>query len=383
MANPSRKMATIRRVSKVSPIEGADRIEAVRVDGWTVVDRVGMWKEGDLCVFYEVDTFLPKDNENYAFLAERGTCKMVIDGEEVEGHKLRTAKLRGVYSQGLLMKPEQVMPDGMPESRYAELCDEGHDVSSIVGVCEYYKPMPAMNAGFIGRYDPYVAPRTDAERVQNIDQETFDLIKRTEYEASIKVDGTSITLLYDDRKDCIRIFSHNNEFDISTGVGKIAYDCAKEQGLIDFCEANHMTTLQCELCGPKIQSDRLALGKHKLFVFSVWDVKGAEYISNRMVRFLDNSGFVVDSHVPIISPDEPYVNTGRTLSGFATPQDFLDMAEDIRGAVTPGRLDEGIVIHIYGRGDLDADEWARVQGALGPTLQMKAVSNKYLLKSKE
>ena len=383
MANPSRKMARIRRVSKVSPIEGADRIEAVRVDGWTVVDRKDMWKEGDLCVYFEPDTFLPTDNEHYAFLAERGTCKMVIDGKEAEGHKLRTAKLRGVYSQGLLMKPEDVMPEGMPESRYAELCDEGHDVSSIVGVCEYYKPMPAMNAGFIGRYDPYVAPRTDAERVQNIDQETFDLVKRTEYEASVKVDGTSITMLYDDRKSCIRIFSHNNEFDINEGVGKIAFDCANAQGLVDFMNVNHMITLQAELCGPKIQSDRLALGKHRLFVFSVWNVKAAEYVSYRMVKFLDNAKFVTDSHVPIVSPHEPYVNTGKTLDEFETPQDFLDMAETVRGAVTPGRLDEGVVIHVYGRGDLNDDEWERVKNALGPTLQMKAVSNKYLLKAKE
>ena len=374
MANPKRKMATIRRVTDITPIEGADRIELAHVGGWQCVVGKGEYEPGDLCVYYEIDSFMPTDDERYAFLADRGTTKMVIDGEEVVGHKLRTAKLRGVYSQGLLMKPEAVMPEGIPAYRYAEMCDEGLDVSKLVNVCEYYKPLPAMNAGFIGRYDPWVAPRTDAERAQNINQETFDLIKRTEYEVSVKVDGTSITMLFDDRINGFRAFSHNNEFGLESGMGKLVYDCAKAQGLVDFCEANHMISLQAELCGPKIQSDRLGLGKHRLFVFSVWEIEGMRYVSHEELGFYDNSKFVYDSHVPILDLD---------LDQFDTTNDLLEWVDGIKGNVTKGRLDEGVVVHIYGRGDLDSEEWQKLRSTLETTMQVKAVSNRFLLKAKD
>ena len=382
MANPGRKMATVREVNGVAPIEGADRIEVVYVDGWQVVCGKGEYHVGDLVVFYEIDTFLPTEDEHYSFLAQRGETVMVIDGRPTKGHKLRTARLRGTYSQGLLMHPEDVMPDNIPEYAYRKMLERKVDVSKLVGVCEYYKPMPAMNAGFIGRYDPYIAPRTDAERVQNVDQRTWDLVRQTEYEVSVKVDGTSISMLWDDRTGAFRMFSHNNEFSLGEGMGKIAYDCAIAQGLVAYCERHHMVTLQAELCGPKIQSDRLALGRHRLFVFSVWAVGACRYVSHAELRAQEDAADVLESFVPIISVFEPYEYSGKVLDDFERPEDFLAHVDGIKGAVTKGRLDEGLVVHIFGPGGLDSDEWRELQGALGATMQVKAVSNKYLLKEK-
>ena len=382
MANPGRKMATIREVNGVAPIEGADRIEVVYVDGWQVVCGKGEYRVGDLVVFYEIDTFLPTEDEHYAFLAQRGETEMVIDGKLTKGHKLRTARLRGTYSQGLLMRPEDVMPDTIPEYAYRQMCERKVDVSKLVGVCEYYKPMPAMNAGFVGRYDPYIAPRTDAERVQNVDQRTWDLVRRTEYEVSTKVAGTSTSMLWDDRTGGFRMFSHNNEFSLDEGMGKIAYDCAIAQGLVAYCESHHMVTLQAELCGPKIQSDRLALGRHRLFVFSVWDVQECRYVSHAELSEQDDARDVLKSFVPIVWLQELSVDTRKALANLGTPEGFLACVDGLRGSVTKGRLDEGLVVHIFGPGGLSADEWRDLQGTLGATMQVKAVSNKYLLKEK-
>ena len=39
--NIDRKLATVRRISRIQPIEGADNIELATVDGWNVVVKKG------------------------------------------------------------------------------------------------------------------------------------------------------------------------------------------------------------------------------------------------------------------------------------------------------------------------------------------------------
>ena len=59
-----RKLATVRSIKKIEPIEGADRIELAFVDGWQIIvaKEVGH-KEGDLVVYCEIDSFLPIEPE--------------------------------------------------------------------------------------------------------------------------------------------------------------------------------------------------------------------------------------------------------------------------------------------------------------------------------
>ena len=54
-----RKLASIQRIWKIEPIEGADRIELAHVLGWQCVVNKGQFQEMDLAVYFEVDSFLP------------------------------------------------------------------------------------------------------------------------------------------------------------------------------------------------------------------------------------------------------------------------------------------------------------------------------------
>lgn len=363
MANPKRAMATIRHIDSIDPIEGADRIEVARVGGWSVVVGKGEYNVGDYAVYFEVDTFLPSDDEHFAFLAPRGTRKMVWNGEEREGHVLRTAKMRGVYSQGLLMSPDLwgINPDAL-----LSLCARRIDLSELLGVWEWYKPLPSSD--FIGRYDQHVAPRTNAVRIQNVDKATWDIVKKTDYFCSVKVDGTSTTMLWDKRVNGFRGFSHNNEFDLTTGLGKALHDCAESQGILKFCEDHPMLTVQAELCGPKIQSNRYALESPRLFVFSLWDVDKSRYLDPYVFSELS------ESVTPKLDID---------LSQFDEPTDFLAWVDGMRGSIARDRLDEGVVVHVVGNLRATQQEFNTLVDELGPQRQIKAISNKYLLKAKE
>ena len=94
-----RKLARSRKILDITPIEGADKIELVTIDGWKVVvaKDVGH-KVGNLVVYCEVDSFLPI-REEFEFLRKSSYKKM---GDQ-EGFRLKTSKLRGEISNGLVL----------------------------------------------------------------------------------------------------------------------------------------------------------------------------------------------------------------------------------------------------------------------------------------
>lgn len=377
MANPNRKLVTIKPIDEIIPHNNADRLEIARVGWWRCVVGKGEFHAGQLVLYFEPDSFCPVSDHRFAFLRDRGTKVMQVGGKEVEGHVLRTIRLRGEISQGLILDAASTL-NTSPET-VAELCAAKQNMSKALGVVEY-EPMQNATAGseFCGRYNESLAPRTDAERVQNVDQQTYDAVKHTHYEVTTKVDGTSITICKPSPEDELAIFSHNNRFKIPAekGIGRTAYDAADRQGIIAFCEANPGYTVQAELCGPKVNGNNLRLKDYRLFVFSVYDMAERRYMSFAELDGMEGAEKVLDSYVPIIS-------TGVLLDALDTPDDLLEYANNMRGHVTKDVLDEGLVVHIYDRGIATDEEWRLIEMALAPTYQIKAVSNRFLLKAKE
>lgn len=382
MSNPSRVMARLVHVDAIEPIPDADRIEVAKVGGWTVVVGKGDFKASDLAVFFEVDSFLPADDSRYAKFAERGVKDMIIDGAAKKGHVLRTARLRGVYSQGLLMKPQDVLPSDIPEYAYEQMCERKANLTSLCGVCEY-DPIRAVDQGnmsILRKYDPWVAPRTDAERIQNVSEDVFSAIKKSEHFVSVKVDGTSMTCLYDPRYNKVRLFSHNNELGYDTGFGKQIYDQAVEQGIIEWVTDNPGITLQFEACGPKINGNRLGLKAMWLYIFSMWDTEKCEYLNPYDVL----PAYCVEvGNSSLVQSVTTMMPLRFLLSDYPTTLDLIDYVDGLRGHITD-RLDEGLVIHILSKGNCTDEEWRLLQHELGAQMQVKVISRRYnLLKAKE
>jgi len=100
-----RKLASIRQISEIRPIEGADAIELAIVDGWNVVVAKNVnHKVDDYVVYCEIDSFLPIKPE-FEFLRKSSYKKM---GDQ-EGFRLKTIKLRGQISQGLILPLDEVI----------------------------------------------------------------------------------------------------------------------------------------------------------------------------------------------------------------------------------------------------------------------------------
>lgn len=96
--------AEIVRVTQILPHPNADRLEIARFEmkgigetTYEVVVQKGAYKTGDLAAYFSVDCVLPLSHPEFAFLKERA------DGKNKTHFRLRAAKLRGVFSQGLLV----------------------------------------------------------------------------------------------------------------------------------------------------------------------------------------------------------------------------------------------------------------------------------------
>lgn len=110
-----RRLATVRQIADIRPIEGADKIVVAQVDGWECVIQKDEFNIGDKVVYVEVDSIMPEKPE-YEFLRKRK-------------FRVKTIKLRGQISQGLVL-PMSVLPNG----RTYELDD---DVTDVLGVKKY------------------------------------------------------------------------------------------------------------------------------------------------------------------------------------------------------------------------------------------------------
>ena len=366
MASIRRKLASIQEIREIHPIEGADRIEVAIIEAWQVVVGKGEFVAGDKVVYFEIDTFLPSSNPAFAFLMDRGTKEMEMGDSIVAGHVLRTAKLRGTYSQGLVMHPEQLGLDPTAHS-------VGDDVTSVVGVCEYVPVMT--NPEAIGRYDERLAPVTDAIRIQSCPQ-AWDIMKKVDCRTSVKVDGTSMTIVYDSESGEFRIFGHHYELDPADGLGKQALATCERQGIAGFCESHPDYVVQFEFAGPKVNKNRLGLGTHRAFVFAVW-VDG-----RTKVPFEDEAACPGKDFDALRKSACPVLD--MTPAQLGSVEDAIRWVDGLRGNIVRDRLDEGIVFHVMGRGEIPESEWpttkAYLMDVLGEPLEMKVISNRYLMK---
>lgn len=108
-----RRLATVRRISALRPIPGADRIEVAVVDGWECVVKKGEFMVGEQIIYVEIDSVMPEKPE-FEFLRDRK-------------FRVRTIKLRKQISQGLVL----------PLSIVREHIIVDDDVTDILGVTKY------------------------------------------------------------------------------------------------------------------------------------------------------------------------------------------------------------------------------------------------------
>lgn len=98
LINGKRALAYVVTIDEIKPIEGYDRVEYARTNGWwCIISKADNIQVGDKCVYFEVDSKANAEDERFAFLEKRH-------------YKIKTQKMCKVISQGLLM-PLKLFPE--------------------------------------------------------------------------------------------------------------------------------------------------------------------------------------------------------------------------------------------------------------------------------
>ena len=341
-----RKLATIRKIDALDPIEGADKIELATVGGWRVVAQKGLYKVGDLAVYFEVDSWMP--TKLAPFLTKPGQYPKVFEG--IEGQRLKTIRLRGQLSQGLLMPLDEVMPE-------TNSFGEDSDVTEHFGIVKWEKAVPANLAGLVKGNFPTMIPKTDQERAQNLVKEiTAAREAGLRFEITEKLEGSSMTVYMngEDFGICSRNLDlkrdENNSF-WATAIRDGIEDKLRTAGFNDIA-------IQGELIGPGIQDNIYKLSKLEFRVFDVYSIKGGEYLTPTNRRaIVDTLGLL---HVPVLATEASLADGITDMSALLKYADGKSVMGDITGP-----LREGVV-------------FKQVDGGM----TFKVISNSYLLSEK-
>jgi hypothetical protein len=139
--NDKRALAYVVTIDEIRPIEGYDRVEYARTNGWwVIINKADNLAVGDKCVYFEVDSKVNPLDERFAFLEKRD-------------YRIKTIKMCKVYSQGLLI----------PLSNFPELgdLDVNTDVTDALKVVYY---VPADNERKANTPDPNAKYKSMAGR---------------------------------------------------------------------------------------------------------------------------------------------------------------------------------------------------------------------------
>lgn len=335
-----RSIVALKTITGIGPIADADRIEAAHVGGWTVVVQRGSFEVGEQVLYFEIDAALPLDDPRFAFLEPRG--RRVVDGRPV--HVLRTAKLRGVYSQGLICKMGEFA---------AEIAASQVDVepgprnfaafAELLGVAKYEPPLPVAS-DIVGGWDASMCRRSDAERIQNL--AWGPKLAELDWVATEKVDGMSTTFDVGDRG--VRIFTRNYRVEVPP-------DDVRAQIAAELVDAAPGFTIQGELFGTGIQKNPLHVSGVRFAVFGVYR-RGAS------VPRAQWPAWAVERAVPVLDD----------LSVVDDVDAMLAAVDGLRSTINPQCRAEGVV---YARADGVA------MSELADRSCFKVISNAYLVKS--
>ena len=369
-----RKLASIQKITKVSPIEGCDFIELATVLGWQVIIKKGELTEGGCCLFFEIDSFLPME-PRYEFL------KKTTKFNGTEGYRIRTLKMKKVLSQGLAL-PLSMFPELTVNIQ--EAIDNNTDLSETLGVIKYdLEQFCGVNntskSEKPGKFPSFI-PKTDQPRIQNLPH-LFTTNKEDTFEETLKLDGSSMTCYkvsssptllqkflslfgikapttkfgvcsrnVDLKRTANTVMTFNNEGKESVYDQSDFWATAIKLDLANKVPVGY--AIQGELIGPKIQANHEKVTELQYYVFDVFNISEQCYLLPQERRdFCHTLGI---PHVPVMKVK-------------ATPlQLTLDqlLQHVDTESVNPKTVSEG---RVY-------------KSNTNPLLSFKVINNRYLLK---
>lgn len=332
-----RKLATVENILDIQPIPDADKIVKARVRNWWVVIGKDQFKIGDRCLYFEIDSLLPINNPIFdEILGKYNTIKTMTtdEGKEVTGYRIRTVKLRGQVSQGLILP-------------YSGDEEHGTDMTEELGIVKYDPYIRQKGSQFQsdngaeGLFPSFI-PKTDEERIQNLDY--YSDIDNNNYEVTEKLDGTSFTAYKIEGE--FKVCSRN--LILREDESSVYWKIAKKYDLREVVPEGF--AIQGEIVGPGIQGNPLKLKETELYLFNMYDINKSEYVESFSLKGI---------------AQVPYLYRRRIVN--TSIENLIDEVNGLKSKLNPNAQAEGVVFKRFYNSN---------------KFSFKIINNNFLLKEK-
>lgn len=353
----TKRLVSLRIIKKIYNLEVNDkRFTFAEIDGWTCKIPHRQYSEGELVLYFQVDSFLPGSDDRFVKGFGKARKLQMLDNKI--GQRIKTEKYGSgedmIVSQGIVM-PVQTFPEIWkklevvrqfisigPMDRNVELINltllvmyRDRNWAEVLGVKKWKDaPAPAQTEQpehrRLGWYPGEVFQRTDVRRVEDCPNLFIkDKYSKLLYQESVKMDGAAM-VVYFVKKSCSRFGSLNplpekvgpntvlegaqgarfgvcsskvdkNELEELGACGFRYWETALQYDLPNkLSKLGRNIAIQGELCGDMIQGNRGGLpeGEQDFFVYAMFDIDRQEFFDPRDVeKWSKELGL---KHVPVL-----------------------------------------------------------------------------------
>jgi len=265
-------------VERLEPIPNKDRIELVHLRdcGYTTVCEK-IHSVGDLVVFIKYDSIVPQ-NELFEFMRE---TKFRVKAKSFTIRDEEDNVVDKMYSQGIVLPIKAVIDftakrdcnDSEIDKEFQEnLWEEGDDLTQLLEVKKYVPPvMTGAGSSFgvmasKGDFPTHIISKTDEVNLAS-GTRALELIQGKAVYITQKIEGSSMTIFWDDERDELMVCSRNNQ--IGEHETNKFWQAANKYDLRAKLKHFPDVVIQAECYGEGIQRNHLAIEGVDLAVFNV------------------------------------------------------------------------------------------------------------------
>ncbi|KAI5918130.1 RNA ligase-domain-containing protein [Camillea tinctor] len=360
---PKRRLVTVRRVDKITPIKGSNH-NVVTVGGWNVVTkRSQSFNENEPVVFFEIDSFLPDTTAFWEYVISRPTS---LPGGP-RGFLVKTTIIERHLSQGLVFPigsfQQIVAARNRLEAKYGGNMDSAVEelmtmsFEDVLGVRKWEFPEITDDSLITGQGPlpkPVFVPRPGSERAQNIPG-LFRDYGAHRFQITEKLDGFSMSVyLVQESSQWYSGISHfpaghtrpvgsahigicslSKSASATESSTSRFWVTAERQGILQkIHQVGTNIAVQGELCGSSILGNTMGFheGEHRFYVFDIFDIDKQKYLPcSETRRICRNLGW---DHAPVLAEDVRLSVVAKNLA---------DLINKTNGVGMFGRKREGVV----------------------------------------
>lgn len=340
------RLASLRRIKKIHNVKVNQRwLTLAVVDGWVSLVPDRAFKEDELVLYLEIDSFLPASDDRFGKwsalqmtsgkLGHRVKTRQFGSGEHkivVQGYVYPVEKFAEIYDQVKIIRQVLAMSPNAKPSDYLMndiilAMYRNENWADKLGIRKWEEaPQAAQPLGHpkLGSIPTRLFKKTDITRLEDCPN-LFSKAKYNnfEYQESVKMDGCSMTVYFVPSRS--RLFADLNPLPAKFGPNTVLENgrfgvCSKNFDLNELAECpsgywkaalqhdlpaklskhDRSIAIQGELCGHNINRNRekIPSGQVQFFVFAMYDIAAQMYINPRRVETLAEQFGL--QHVPVV-----------------------------------------------------------------------------------